>query len=407
MGDEAPAPVEHELHHEASEDNGDCLSHEQFMLDQNEAKMLKMPKEHDDKPFPLAPRSLRPYLDPSSSVSLALHSAPFSQELQQAMSVPPSSFPIGIVAHNRALQLDYAIRSILNLDGLGLEQPIIVYQDGDDESVAEVARKYAPRVQLVQHLKNRAFYFWTGSMKIAKHYRFVLSSIFEDHPGADYAIIVEDDMVFSPDFLLYFAQLAYLYDADPSIYCITSWNDNGKQGLASDPTRLYRTEFFVGLGWLASRKMWETEWHATWPREEWDWFLRDPAQRKGRECIYPEVSRNYNIGSQGVNMKMDMFTQYFKHTMVNSQPRVHLGDTSRLIKANYDSQLEEELRQATPVSSIEELKTYCNTSLVVLLDLKSPQDRRWSHFVARYFGLWPDTPCVRGMRDGKYVNSWQ
>lgn len=38
-------------------------------------------------------------------------------------------------------------------------------------------------------------------------------------------------MVFSPDFLLYFAQLAHLFEDDPSIYCITSWNDNGKQGV--------------------------------------------------------------------------------------------------------------------------------------------------------------------------------
>ena len=36
--------------------------------------------------------------------------------------------------------------------------------------------------------------------------------MFDRNPNAPYAIVVEDDMIFAPDFLLYFSQLAHLYD---------------------------------------------------------------------------------------------------------------------------------------------------------------------------------------------------
>lgn len=213
-------------------------------------------------------------------------------------------------------------------------------------------------------------------------------------------------MVFSPDFLLYFAQLAHLYEADPTIYCISSWNDNGKKDLAYDPSGLYRTEFFIGLGWLASRKIYKTEWEAKWPNQHWDHFLRRPEQRKGRECVYPEVSRNYNIGSKGVHMDSKLFAKYFERTVVNDKPRVSLGDTSRLIQSRYESDLRQELKHATAAASIAALKQFRNTSLVVFVDVKSSQDRQWEDVVAPFFGLWHSIPYIRGMHNGVIQFRW-
>ena len=38
-----------------------------------------------------------------------------------------------------------------------------------------------------------------------------------------------------------------------------------------------------------------------WPDAYWDDWLRDPAQRKGRACLRPEVSRTHNFGAKGVS----------------------------------------------------------------------------------------------------------
>ena len=39
-----------------------------------------------------------------------------------------------------------------------------------------------------------------------------------------HAILVEEDMVLSPDFLTLFEATAPLLDADPSLYCVSSWS---------------------------------------------------------------------------------------------------------------------------------------------------------------------------------------
>lgn len=39
----------------------------------------------------------------------------------------------------------------------------------------------------------------------------------------------------------------------------------------------------------------------------------------GRECIYPEVNRNLNIGEKGVNMNSQVFRQYLTKMSFNQE----------------------------------------------------------------------------------------
>ncbi len=63
---------------------------------------------------------------------------------------------------------------------------------------------------------------------------------------------------FSRDFLEYFAATAHFLD-DPSVFCISSWNDYGQDTLDHSPTRLFRTDYFPGLGWMLKRELWTEE----------------------------------------------------------------------------------------------------------------------------------------------------
>lgn len=49
-------------------------------------------------------------------------------------------------------------------------------------------------------------------------------------------------MLFSPDFLTYFEATAHLLEADPSLWCISTWNDNGLTYFDWDPQKLVRPE---------------------------------------------------------------------------------------------------------------------------------------------------------------------
>ena len=39
-----------------------------------------------------------------------------------------------------------------------------------------------------------------------------------------------DDLLVAPDFFSYFQSLRPVMDSDPSIWCVSAWNDNGKKG---------------------------------------------------------------------------------------------------------------------------------------------------------------------------------
>ena len=90
-------------------------------------------------------------------------------------------------------------------------------------------------------------------------------------------------------------------DSDPTLFCVSAYNDLGQAQHVSDPTALFRSDFFPGLGWMLSRKMWEDEFSSKWPAAYWDEWMRDNKNRKHRSCIRPEVSRSKTFGSEGVS----------------------------------------------------------------------------------------------------------
>ena len=63
-------------------------------------------------------------------------------------------------------------------------------------------------------------------------------------------------MELAPDFFSYFEATAGMLVGDPSLFCISSWNDHGQQQFVRDEKALYRSDFFPGLGWMLSKDFW-------------------------------------------------------------------------------------------------------------------------------------------------------
>ena len=63
-------------------------------------------------------------------------------------------------------------------------------------------------------------------------------------------------MELAPDFFSYFEATGRLLANDSSIYCISSWNDHGQEQFVRDQQRLYRSDFFPGLGWMLTKELW-------------------------------------------------------------------------------------------------------------------------------------------------------
>ena len=272
-----------------------------------------------------------------------------------------SPIPVIIFTFDRADNLRRTIDSVLAaLPSPPSLHPIFVSQDGDHPAVEAVITSYGQRVT---HLK----YTWTGTprpeyrtayLKIAGHYQFALSEVMErvdGHDRWDRVVMLEDDMDVAPDVFSYFRRMSPLFDSDPTLYCVSAWNDNGQSSFVASPTAVYRTDCFPGLGWMWSRARWNELHEWTWGF--WDDWLREPAQRKGRSCIFPEINRVYTFGSVGTSSGQ-FFDQYLKNIRLNSD-NVDWGavDVSYLQQTQYDDWLMAQLRAAVRVSGVEEAKT--------------------------------------------------
>jgi hypothetical protein len=142
--------------------------------------------------------------------------------------------------------------------------------------------------------------------------------------------------------------------ADKSLFAVSAWNDNGfksKMGptkalpssssdsnsngdsssngnsvsssVNGDIYALRRTEFFPGLGWLLTRKLYKGELEVKWPDTHWDHWLRNPATHKGREILYPAVPRTYHNGIKGTFMDLSTHNKYFRDIDYNTDSTVH------------------------------------------------------------------------------------
>nr|CDS25433.1 arf GAP with coiled coil ANK repeat and PH [Hymenolepis microstoma] len=186
--------------------------------------------------------------------------------------------------------------------------PIYVSQDCNDENVLNLLHSYGNQITVLNqpdhsetkfaHVKKNL----KGYYKISRNYNWSLGQMF-DVLQYNLTLVVEDDLDISPDFFDYFFALGPLLLEDKTLFCISAWNDNGKPSLIdlSRNDLLYRSDFFPGLGWMLTRRLWDENLRSTWPDAYWDEYMRTKAIRNGRACIRPEISRSHTFGRFGVS----------------------------------------------------------------------------------------------------------
>ncbi|KAJ4457655.1 putative GNT-I family protein [Paratrimastix pyriformis] len=219
-------------------------------------------------------------------------------------------FPIAMICCDRPDYLQRSLDSLLCVEGIESSE-ILLFQDGSNAAVDRicgdfVARLGPGRARHFRHPHPKAGLIpisHSGAYYIAAHYRYVLQTVFEGprhHGAAEGVILVEDDMIFAPDFLSFFQQTAPLLAADDELWCVSSWNDNGFRNMAADPRALYRTDFFIGLG--------------------------QPRIRKGRQCLFPRcLGSHYNIGSRGTHLSQALWSSRFEGIRMYEGPPVTLA----------------------------------------------------------------------------------
>ena len=316
--------------------------------------------------------------------------------------------PVVMMTCNRANLLKTTLASLFSVRGI-VRENVLVLQDGKNREVEAVVRDH--NLQLVQHDPSQLRYA-DGATRIAKHYKYSLTAAFDHFPLAPAIIIVEDDLLFSPDFLDYFEQVAPILDVDATSFLVSAWSDNGYKGKVDDPYALRRTEFFPGLGWLLPRKLYKQELEDKWPSEHWDHWLRSYPINRGREIIYPQVPRTYHNGIRGTFMDTGTHNRYFRDIAYNQDKHItwkkHVGVSlsgatvkstpledktpiyAQAVEAVYETRIEALVSKCTHLRAAEDLSS-THGIICIWLDV-APEGKagRLPPFepLAKFFGIW-------------------
>lgn len=282
-----------------------------------------------------------------------------STKLTPSAGSPEVIIPILVIACDR-VTVKRSLDRLIQYRPSPYLYPIIVSQDCGHADTARVIGSYGDQVTHIrqpdlsdirvrpEHRKFQGYY------KISRHYRWALNQVFNTFSQST-VVIVEDDLEVAPDFFEYFRALYPILRSDPTLWCVSAWNDNGRDALV-DPSKadlLYRTDFFPGLGWMLLKEMWD-ELEPKWPSAFWDDWMRQPEQRKDRSCIRPEISRTITFGRKGVSLGQ-FFDQYLRYIKLNIEfVPFTKHDLSYLLKEKYDETFVKEVYSATLVK-IEDL----------------------------------------------------
>ncbi|KAH9490603.1 Protein O-linked-mannose beta-1,2-N-acetylglucosaminyltransferase 1 [Bulinus truncatus] len=318
--------------------------------------------------------------------------APITFQPQKLQNNQISDIPIAVIASDRPHYLYRMLQTLLSVPGADPKM-VTVFIDGYFDEPYAITKLFGLRG--IQHTP-----LGVKNARISQHYKASLTATFNLYPNAHYAIIVEEDLTVSPDFLNYFSQTKHLLDEDSSLYCISAWNDQGYEHSSKDPQMLYRIETMPGLGWLLKKSLYKEELEPQWPTPEkqWDWdmWMRSAGVRKDRECVIPDISRTYHFGSKGLNMNPYFQELYFKKHSFLSEGMVKLKDVDRLKKDEYEKLILELIGQARP---IDHSKSPCNEDFIpndlpenavlsVYISMDKPTDFAAWKWLAKCLHLW-------------------
>lgn len=302
-----------------------------------------------------------------------------------------------VFAAKRPAAIRNHLEQLLKYRPSAVRFPIVVSQDGENQPTTDAIKAFVNVTQQVsfihhkdrigatnQSQKSAKDYFY-----IAQHYKWALDKVFNEMDHT-HVIVTEDDLDIAEDFFSYFTATKKLLKSDPTIWCISAWNDNGANDIIdrNRVEQLYRTDFFPGLGWMLTKELWQ-ELSPSWPEAYWDDWLRQKDVRKNRVCIRPEVSRTaHNNRVAGKGSSGGLYKKYLASVHLPEHPiDFSLLDLSYLIKNNYDRMLERRLGDAKIISLSDlERKTIIKDNAYVVIYQNPREYRR----LAKAVGLMVD-----------------
>ncbi|WP_128547753.1 glycosyltransferase [Larkinella soli] len=291
--------------------------------------------------------------------------------------------PIVLFAYKRPAELEAALRA-LQENHLSSQSELYVFVDGPKR--LEDAYKVEKVHRIVDNVSGfRTVYRFYSETNIGCADSVIrgISYVFERHPAA---IIIEDDIVTSPNFLDYMNQCLRQYESNPQVFSVAGYTFPFKRN-ETYPYDAYFVPRHSPWGWATWRNRWET---VDWGMSDYAQFRKDPDQQRGflrggsdlvgmlrrqmdgeadawdiRFCynrfkhnaltVYPTNSKVRNIGFGSEATHTDIYNRYKTRLDEGYRRSFQLPEEARITDYYHDLTLK---RYSIPVRIFNKLKTY-------------------------------------------------
>ncbi|XP_042861866.1 uncharacterized protein LOC122247006 isoform X1 [Penaeus japonicus] len=276
--------------------------------------------------------------------------SPFAVNEEGALPKPATwreDIPILIITGGRIHYLFRLLYSMGKQPGVRRDL-ILLVTDGYNTDVAKMADIL--RITLLVHRPEGV-----NPARISRNLRFGLFNAIKKFPEADKFIVLEDDLILSPDFYSYMQQTSWILENDPTVYCVSAFNHLSYAHTAYDVKQLYRAHSYPAYGWMMDKKGLEfilPKWLPSNVTHDWDHFMDTDILRRGRECVIPDINRSYHGGAVGVHLSASWATEKdFLNRTYNLDPDVVVIDPSRLLRDEYEREMRSLLEKAEIVDT--------------------------------------------------------
>ncbi|KAF2368722.1 Glycosyl transferase family 13 [Trinorchestia longiramus] len=153
--------------------------------------------------------------------------------------------PILVLTANRTRLLFRVLEALGAQPGVH-EDLITVVMDGWHEEAARLAHVLNFRLLIHRPEGN-------SSILVSRNLRFGLYHMLQLYSDAQQFIVLEDDLILSPDFYRYMQHTSPIFAMDETVYCVSAFNHLSYPHTSLDPAQLYRVESFPAYGWMVPR----------------------------------------------------------------------------------------------------------------------------------------------------------
>ena len=185
---------------------------------------------------------------------------------------------------------------------------------------------------------------------LSQNYFFMFEQLFvrRKHPYRQ-CVILEDDLLLSPDALMYARAGMDLMDKDESVFSVSFFNDHSHIPHAREPSDFRRIDHFSGLGFMISQRGYMSHLRHAWSRNKaWDIMVQWMFNRKGNlVSIQPEIMRAFHESDKSVKNLTQLRKAYPRSAIADTILNQTEYKMDGLTEENYDKLVREHLIQAT------------------------------------------------------------